>query len=117
MYCGAENDYTTGPYSVTISTGMTTTPYNIVVTDDNLLENSETFAILLNPISLPSGVIVGDINQATVTIINDDGEQRCYYIERFLQVKIIRMINLYQPSVLRKTYFVIIYLFPTMSIK
>ena len=57
---------------------MTATPYNIVVTNDNLLEESETFFIFLNPISLPSGVIVGDISQATVTIINDDGKQRCY---------------------------------------
>ena len=87
MCCGTENDYTTGPYSVTISAGMTNTSYNISITNDNLLEESETFYIFLNPTFLPSGVVVGDINQAAVTIINDDGKQRCYYIERFFASK------------------------------
>ena len=78
LFHATENDYTTGPYSVIISAGMTNISYNIIVTNDNLLENSETFYIFLNPALLPSGVIVGDINQAAVTIINDDGKQRCY---------------------------------------
>ena len=81
MFCGAENDYVTGPYSVTISAGMTNTPYDILVTNDNLLEDNETFFIFLNPASLPSDVMVGDINQATITIINDDGKclWSCYW--------------------------------------
>ena len=67
-----ESDYTTGPYSVTISTGMTHASYDIFVSDDNVLEDDENFVILINP-SLPNGITVGEINQATVTVVNDDG--------------------------------------------
>ena len=74
LLCGAGNDYSAGPYSVTISAGLIETSYDIHITNDDLLEENETFYLFINPSILPRDVIVGDINQAEITIINDDGK-------------------------------------------
>ena len=74
MLCGAENDYAIGPYSVTIPAGFTETSYDIIISDDDVLEENETFYLFIYPSTLPRGVTVGDINQAGITIINDDSK-------------------------------------------
>ena len=74
MFHGTENDYTTGPYYVTISAGLTKVSYDIIVLNDNVLEGNETFYVFINPVTLPRDVTVGDIYQAGITIINDDSK-------------------------------------------
>ena len=54
--------------------GFTETSYDITILDDNVLEENETFYLLINPSTLPRSVTVGDINQAGITIINDDSK-------------------------------------------
>ena len=54
--------------------GFTKTLYDITILDDNVLEENETFYLLINPSTLPRSVTVGTINQAGITIINDDSK-------------------------------------------
>ena len=64
-------DYTSGPYSVTFPAGVTTVPFNITINDDNIFEENEDFTLTINS-SLPTGVMVGNPGQATVTIVDND---------------------------------------------
>ena len=65
-------DYTSGPYSVTFSTGQTTATFNVPISDDNVYEHNENFMLIINSLSLPNGVMLGDPDQTTVTIVDDD---------------------------------------------
>ena len=53
---------------------MTTAYFVIPITNDDLLEGNETFTLTLNPLLLPSDVIVGHPAEATVTIIDGVGK-------------------------------------------
>ena len=64
-------DYTSGPYSVTFPAGVTSVPFNIPINDDNILEDNENFTLTINS-SLPTGVMVDNLSQATVTIVDND---------------------------------------------
>ena len=65
-------DYTSGPYTVTIPTGQTNATFNVPINDDNILEGNENFMLTIGLSLLPDGVLLGDPNQATVTIVDDD---------------------------------------------
>ena len=45
-----------------------------MITDDNILEYYETFGLSINVSSLPSQVDVGSVQQATVSISDDDSK-------------------------------------------
>ena len=60
-------------YTVTLSAGVNSSQLNILITDDNILEDDETFNLTINQSSLPDGVVV-DPSQVIVTIVDDDGE-------------------------------------------
>ena len=64
-------DYTSGPYSVTFPAGVISVPFNISINDDNIFEENENFTLTINS-SLPTGVMVGNPGQATVTIVDND---------------------------------------------
>ena len=52
---------------------MTTVIFDITITNDTRPEgNSESFTLTIEESSLPSGVLVGNIGEATVTIVDDD---------------------------------------------
>ena len=61
-------------YTVTFSAGVNSSRLNILITDDNILEDDETFNLTINQSALPDGVVVGDPREVTVTIVDDDGE-------------------------------------------
>ena len=61
-------------YTVTFPAGVNSSQLNTLITDDNILEDDETFNLTINQSSLPDGVVVGDPSQVTVTIVDDDGE-------------------------------------------
>ena len=65
-------DYGSGPYTVTFPAGMTSVPFDIPINDDMILEANENFTLTINPSSLPAGGTVGNPDQATVTIVDDD---------------------------------------------
>ena len=64
-------DYTSGPYSVTFPAGVMSVPFSISINDDNIFEENENFTLTIDS-SLPTGVMVGNPGQATVTIIDND---------------------------------------------
>ena len=69
---GENEDYNSGHYNVTFSVGVSSALFAIPITDDEILEQSETFTIEIS--LLPINVIVGDVSETTITIINDDGK-------------------------------------------
>ena len=64
-------DYTSGPYSVIFAAGVMSVPLSISINGDNILEDNENFILTINS-SLPTGVMVGNPGQATVTIVDND---------------------------------------------
>ena len=71
---GADIDYNSGPYSVSFAAGITATSFNILITDDNILEDNETFYLIIDPSSLrdDNNVDVGNLFQVRVIIVEDD---------------------------------------------
>ena len=65
-------DYTSGPYTVTIPAGSTTTTFNIPINDDDILEIDEDFMLTIDTSSIPGSVRLGTPSESTVTILDDD---------------------------------------------
>ena len=55
---------------------MTSVPFDIPIINDTIFEGNETFMLTIEPSSLPANVdvTVGSPDQATVTIVDDDGK-------------------------------------------
>ena len=64
------SDFTAGPYTVNFPAGDTRATLRIAITDENVPEDSETFAVAI--VRVPDGVSVGTPSGATVTIRDDD---------------------------------------------
>lgn len=73
VYCFAEEDgdYDAGSYIITFIAGNTSAEFEVTIVDDDVHEDNENFSLIIHPLSLPMNVTVGE---ATVTIIDDDGE-------------------------------------------
>ena len=67
-----DNDYNTGPYTITIGAGENSATFVISIIDDNIHEQLETFYLTIDGSSLPNGVNSND--RATVTIFDDNGK-------------------------------------------
>ena len=65
-------DYDSGPYTVIIPAKEETGSFNVSITNDSLLEESELFNLVINSSSLPSRVTT-DVNKVNVTITDNDG--------------------------------------------
>ena len=65
-------DYSSGPYYITVVAGMTHLSFNVSILDDKILEEDENFVLTIDPSSLPCRVTTGNHNQATVTIPEDE---------------------------------------------
>jgi len=68
---GGGVDYNSGPYSVILPAGFIILPFSVMIYNDTILENDESFILTIDPSSTPDGVSDG---QATVTIVDDDSE-------------------------------------------
>ena len=66
-------DYDSGPYNITFPAGTTSVPFNISITDDDILEDDENFLLTIDLSLLPSNITASDPYQATVTIVDKDG--------------------------------------------
>ena len=71
-------DYVSGPYSVIFSTERTTASFNVTIITDTVLESNEEFILTIDPLSLPSNVIVGSSDQSRCIIVDDEG--KCHLI-------------------------------------
>ena len=87
---GGNDDYSSGPYTVTFLAGVTSVPFNVSITDDNVLEDDENFSLTIDTSSLPSNVTVDNPSQATVTIVDNDGT----YISSIMNIVIIFHLSL-----------------------
>ena len=54
--------------------GQTRASFDLSINKDNILEADEDFIITVDPSSLPDNFGVGDHGNATVTIVDDNGE-------------------------------------------
>ena len=70
---GEGEDYWSGPYNVTFAGGATEAQFDVMINDDNILEGNENFNLTIMASSLPSRVSIGNPAQATVTIVDNDG--------------------------------------------
>ena len=63
-------------YTFTFPAGVTcaSSDTSIPITDDVISENDEIFNINIVKISLPFGVKLGDVNKATVRILDNDSK-------------------------------------------
>ena len=75
-----DNDYTMGLYNVTFNTSMTESFINISVCNDIVLEEDETFSLMIVSNSLHANVTSGNPSQVEVTIMDNDRKlkQRLY---------------------------------------
>ena len=70
-------DYTSGPYTVTFPAGATSASFNVSVNNDYILEDNENFMLTINSLSLPNGITHGDLDQATVIIVDSACKLHC----------------------------------------
>ena len=73
MLLSYTEDYRSGPYFVTFSSGSTSRSIYIAITDDDVVETTESFILTIDANSLPTGISLGSRPQTTVTISDDDG--------------------------------------------
>ena len=71
---GANVDYGSGPYKVSISAGNTNVTFDVKINDDSILEGNETFNLTINVSSLSGCINYAVPYQATVRIMDDDGK-------------------------------------------
>ena len=65
---------------------MTSVPFDIPIIDDTITEGNENFMLTIDPTSLPpTGVTVGNPNQTTVTIVDDD-DRKLQHSRTFLMM-------------------------------
>ena len=67
-------DYTSGPYTVTFPAEQITATFDIAIFNDPIREGNEDFMLSINSSSLPTGVSPGNLDIATVTIVDDDSK-------------------------------------------
>ena len=68
------NDYSSGPYNVTIPAGTTSAFFVVPIIHDDLVEENEDFMLTINTELLPIGVTVGNPAVTTVTIVDNVGK-------------------------------------------
>ena len=56
---------------MTVPAGVTSVSFNITIINDDVLESNVTFNLTITEESLPGNIILGEINTAEVTIVND----------------------------------------------
>ena len=66
-----------GPYNITIPAGQTTFSFDVSIIDDDVLEGTEDFNLIILAESLPNNnITLGDPNRSTVTIIIVDDDSK-----------------------------------------
>ena len=70
---GGGVDYNSGPYPVAIPAGKTDAHFDVIKNDDDVLEGNETFNLTIDVPVLYIRVVAGKPDKATVTIVDNDG--------------------------------------------
>ena len=69
-------DYHSGPYTTTFLAGTTAATFDVFISNDDIYRGARRFQLSISPLSLPNNATIGDIDETTVTIVDDD----CKYI-------------------------------------
>ncbi|MDW3195752.1 MAG: YHYH protein [Cytophagales bacterium] len=79
----AENgiDYTELSGSITIASGEQSGALEIELTDDEEVEEAETIIISINGMALPSGIVIGENREVTITVSDNDEAQIIVNVE------------------------------------
>ena len=73
-YIGGGVDYNSGPYTVQFDVGVTRVSFDVMIKNDNIFEDNETFHFNIESSSLPTGVAIGNYGQSIVTILENDSK-------------------------------------------
>ena len=68
---------------VLVPGGKTCASFDVNIVDDVIVESKETFNVSIDPLSLPYGIVLGNITTAEVVILDDDGKFRLLYVTGF----------------------------------
>ena len=74
LYSLGEDDYDSGPYTVTFPSGVTNASFNVTIIDNGQYENTESFYLIINSFSLPHNIYISNPGHAIVIISDDDCE-------------------------------------------
>ena len=80
LYSLGEDDYDSGPYTVTFPSGVTNASFNVTIIDNDQYENTESFYLIINSFSLPHKMYISNPGYAIVIISDDDCEYMYYCI-------------------------------------
>jgi len=69
-----DQDYFSGPYFILFAAGTTELVFDVILINDDVLEETETFDVIINSSSLPSNVTSGEPGDAAVIVWDNDGE-------------------------------------------
>ena len=75
VYLTGDEDF--GPKAderVIFPNGITRETFRIPIIDDDDYEDSETFEVTVDPLSLPYGIAIGSTSKAEVTILDNDSK-------------------------------------------
>ena len=72
FYTSIDQDYDTGPFTITFPARTTVVYLNIPTINDNTVEDDENFTLTFNSSTIPEDIFIGDDSEITVTIANDD---------------------------------------------
>ena len=79
-------DYDSGPYYVMFFAGMTSVPFSISINNDTKFEGNETITLSINS-QIPYGIIIGDPDEALLTVVDDDSKYNHLYCKyRFVSI-------------------------------
>ena len=68
-------DYRSGPYTATFMAGSRiSNPFYINITDDNIVESTESFVLYIDSFTLPLGTSTASPYRVTVNIYDNDSE-------------------------------------------
>ena len=70
MILGGGEDYGSGSYQVTFTSGETISSFDVPIADDNVAEEDETIDLTIQSTSLPNGVSATNPSQANITIMD-----------------------------------------------
>ena len=85
-YLTGGEDYDTGPSThmkIIFPAGTPFVEFHVAVIDDNIFEQTETFQVTILPVSLPYGVILGNITTTMVDIVDEESK---YFFHKFMYV-------------------------------
>ena len=67
-------DFISGPYNIVIPAGQTRVVFNVMINDDNVHEEIETFELIIaTGQDLPGGIHLGENLSTTISIEDNDG--------------------------------------------